>query len=126
RVALARIGKYAREATGVKVEANGAAFTLSWYDLSNTQWKQIRYQVMQGALWEGRRNKSGPEWVSTPNPSTDYAWKVLAERVVEARFATEGNEDARLVSVRLVARDRRGVEQAVSTRFMARVVSVNP
>ncbi|MGB9887042.1 MAG: PilW family protein, partial [Moorellales bacterium] len=25
RVALARIGKYAREATGVKVEANGAA-----------------------------------------------------------------------------------------------------
>lgn len=124
RVAVARIGKYAREAAGVKVEDGGTALTLSWYDANSFQWKQIRYQVRDGTLYEGRRNKPGSGWVSTPNPSTDYAWKPLAERVVEASFAVEQAGDARLVRVTLLGRDRRGTEHVVNTRFMARVVSV--
>jgi type II secretory pathway pseudopilin PulG len=124
RVALARIGKYAREAAGVKVEDAGAVLTLSWYDPDSSRWKQVRYQVRDGALCEGRRNKLGPGWVSTPNPSTDYVWKPLAERVVEASFAVEQAGDARLVHVRLLGRDRRGAEHIVNTRFMARVVFV--
>lgn len=128
RVALARMGKYVREAAGVKVEGGGTALTLSWYDPAATdspKWKQIRYEVKDGVLREGRLNKSGAAWLPTENPDL-YYWQPLAERVTSATFAVSGTGDSRLVTVNLTGRDRRGQEYRASTQFMARAVSQQP
>lgn len=128
RVALARMGKYVREAAGVKVEGSGTALTVTWYDPAATdslkwkKWKQIRYEVKNGLLREGRLNKATADWQATPNPEIAYAWQPLAERVVGATFEVSGNGDSRLVTVSLVGRDQRGQEYRARTQFMVRVI----
>ncbi|MCR4419648.1 MAG: prepilin-type N-terminal cleavage/methylation domain-containing protein [Clostridia bacterium] len=125
RVALARMGKYGREAAAVKVDENHSALTLKWWDANETnpdkQWKEIRYQVKDGVLKEGRA--SGPRIGWLINPS--YNWRVLADRVVGAEFElkpVEGEGDCRLVEIALRAQDRRGTERRVKVAFLARAV----
>lgn len=122
RVALARMGKYVREAAGVKVEDGGAALTLAWFNPDDKEWREIRYEVRDGRLREGRRKKEAADWLPAPS----YTWQPLAEQVSAAVFSVSGSGDSRLVTVSLVGRDRWGREYVASTQFMARAVQLEP